>query len=62
MVKQTCPYCGSQNIAEYLYGYPDLDDDELEKQIENKEVILGGCIITDDNPSFHCNDCGMDFS
>ena len=35
MAKQTCPYCGSQNIAEYLYGYPDLDDEELEKQIEN---------------------------
>ena len=62
MVKQTCPYCGSKNIAEYLYGYLDLDDEELEKQVENKEVILGGCIITDDNSSFHCNDCGMDFN
>ena len=34
MVKQICPYCGSQNIAVYLYGYPDLDDEELEKQIK----------------------------
>lgn len=32
--KIKCPYCKSEDIAEYLYGYP-IPDEEMEKNIED---------------------------
>ncbi len=58
--KIKCPYCGSERIAEYLYGLYG-DDDELMKAIEEGEVILAGCIITPNDPDYRCRDCGKDF-
>lgn len=60
--KVVCPYCGSERIAEYLYGLYG-DDDELMKAAENGEVIFAGCIVTIPNqdPDYRCRDCGKDF-
>ncbi len=57
-----CPYCGSTNISEYIYGYPAFDD-EMRKQIESGKIILGGCEIDPSKamPERKCNNCGKDF-
>jgi len=52
-----CVVCKSKKFAEILYGLQSVDD-ELEQAIKKKEIILGGCIITDHDPKWECNDCG----
>ena len=56
----SCPSCASHNIARYLYGMPVMDD-KLEQEIEDNKVILADCCVTEDEPAYHCNDCGKDF-
>lgn len=57
-----CPYCGSTNTAEYIYGLPVLDD-KTREQIKAGELILGGCEIDHNTPmpTNHCNNCKKDF-
>ena len=57
---KNCPFCGSKNIAEYLYGLPCFDE-TLRNDIEAKRIILGGCLVDGSNPRYHCNNCGKDF-
>ena len=45
------PKCKSERIAEIQYGLPHFTT-ELERQIE-----IGGCIISDDSPQWHCSTC-----
>lgn len=51
-----CPECGSAKVASILYGLPDFSD-ELERELNAEEVELGGCIIMDDDPLWHCVEC-----
>jgi hypothetical protein len=53
----TCPECGSERIARILYGLPAFSD-SLRKRLDNNEVVLGGCCITGNDPSWKCIDCG----
>ena len=55
-----CPSCGSTDVAEYLYGFVALDD-ELERQLAEGKIILGGCEISPDAPEHYCNVCGMEW-
>lgn len=55
-----CPYCGSIHVGEYLYGLPAFSE-ELEKEIEEGKVILKGCLVSGNDPGYHCHDCGKDF-
>ena len=55
-----CPYCGSIHVGEYLYGLP-VFSEELEKEIEEGKILLKGCLISDNDPGYHCHDCGKDF-
>ena len=48
-----CPFCGSLNLLEYLYGFPAYDYDK-------EKYILGGCKITDYQPIYMCSDCNKD--
>lgn len=58
--KPVCPYCQSEDVAEYIWGEPCLDED-LFKAIDNGEVVLGGCCVSDHDPQYHCNTCHKDF-
>ena len=51
-----CPNCNKEWIAEILWGYP-ADIESLEDQLSKKEIVLGGCLITDHDPRWECNDC-----
>jgi hypothetical protein len=55
-----CPVCQSKSIAEYLYGMPS-NSGKLRKELEEGKTILGGCCITDQDPSFACQECKTDF-
>ena len=55
--KPSCPNCNSKWVAEIFWGYPGNYNDEMQKQVERKEIILGGCIVTDHDPKWECNNC-----
>ena len=55
-----CPKCKSISIARFYYGLPELTED-LKKKIENKEIVLGGCELSWDNPIYRCNVCSKEF-
>ncbi len=44
-----CPFCGAPAV-EIVYGYPSPD---LFDEAERGDVVLGGCIVDDSNPT-HC--------
>ena len=46
-----CPKCGSTRIAKILYGMPAFSN-KLESEINAGRVILGGCCISDDDPTW----------
>ncbi len=48
-----CPYCDSTELWEYLYGETTYD-------YEKDKYILGGCIITGNEPTHKCKKCGKD--
>ena len=50
-----CPECGKSWIAEIHWGY--LDVKVIEEKLEKKEIVLGGCIVTDHDPKWECNNC-----
>jgi len=51
-----CPSCNCKNIAIIFWGFSG-DMKELEKEIEEKKIVLGGCIVTDHDPKWECTDC-----
>lgn len=54
---KTCPQCGSTRIARILYGLP--DHTALQDDLEHKRIVLGGCLVYDDNPVWRCTECGL---
>ena len=48
-----CPNCG-EKLLKIIYGMP--GPDTIEK-VEQGEVFLGGCMISDSDPVYHCNIC-----
>mgnify|MGYP006435393845 CR=1 FL=1 len=53
-----CPACDSDKILDIVYGYP---AESLDKGAQQGKVILGGCVITGDDPQWQCSKCGTDF-
>ena len=51
-----CPECGKSWIAEIFWGYP-ADIESMEEALDKKEIVLGGCLVTDHDPRWECNDC-----
>ncbi len=52
-----CVSCGSELIP-IVYGLPSPED--FDKEEEGK-FILGGCIVSDDDPHWTCPSCGKQF-
>lgn len=51
-----CPQCGSSSVARILWGLPAFSDD-LQRWLDEGEVVLGGCCLPDALPAWHCNRC-----
>jgi hypothetical protein len=53
-MREICPECGSTiDMREIIYGLPDEPEDAA-------KVILGGCCITDKDPTSTCTKCGWE--
>jgi hypothetical protein len=55
-----CPVCHSTRAACILYGLPDFTP-ELEKELEEGRIVLGGCCIVGDDPKWRCIGCGHEW-
>ncbi|WP_155832695.1 hypothetical protein [Butyrivibrio sp. AE3006] len=62
-----CEKCGSKEITEISYGLPawiTIDepvDPRMEKLIEEKRIVLGGCIRGEESPRYYCRTCRNTF-
>lgn len=50
-----CLYCYQGVLKPIIYGYPSGD------LLTDPNVIIGGCSITLDDPTYACGDCGSYF-
>lgn len=57
MVKK-CPQCQSHKVISIMYGMPTM---EAFEEAEEGKLIIGGCCIDQDSPSYHCQACGHEF-
>ena len=57
---RTCPRCGSREIATILRGEPAYSEG-LEADLEARRVVLGGCMVWDDQPDRSCRTCRLEF-
>jgi hypothetical protein len=53
-----CPNCGSKNVVDIIYGLPTY---ETFLEAEAGKFHLGGCIVTGNDPQWHCNECGNEW-
>ena len=53
-----CPKCG-EKLIDIIYGLPLTEAFEA---AERGEIILGGCCISPESPSYHCKKCFVDYS
>lgn len=53
---RACPACGHKPVANILYGMPAFSK-ELEADMESGKVVLGGCCISEDDPTWECAEC-----
>jgi len=53
-----CPLCAAVEVIPIVRGFPSV---ELFERAEAGEVALGGCVIGQDDPEWHCKSCGKDF-
>jgi hypothetical protein len=60
--KNECPKCHSSNLTEILYGMPGTKDPNFWAKVESGEIVLGGCVIREYNPTHHCRDCHHEFA
>jgi hypothetical protein len=55
-----CPICKSKNTIPILYGYPDYTE-ELQKEVKEGKIMIGGCLWMGDSPTHWCKDCDKGF-
>lgn len=55
-MKHICPNCNSYNIVPIFYGVPQSFE-IFKKQVEHKEIMLGGITQHVDSPTYYCLDC-----
>lgn len=58
--RPACPECGSYGVAAILWGMPAFSE-QLERDLDEGRVVIGGCCVTGVDPEWHCNDCGHEW-
>ena len=54
----SCPACQSGDVVPIAYGLP---MGEGLARAQRGEVMLGGCVVWDESPQWHCRACGAAF-
>jgi transposase-like protein len=49
--KLKCPDCSSDQVKRIVYGLPDFNNFDFEKN------EVGGCCVTGDDPKYKCTSC-----
>ena len=49
-----CPNCRSNNVIPIAYGLPGF---KMQEEAIVGKIHLGGCILEEEAPDFHCNEC-----
>jgi len=49
-----CPACGSRSVVPIVYGFP---ASKLAKDAKNGRIVLGGCSVSEGDPTQTCLDC-----
>ncbi len=57
-VVRRCPTCRSTKVVPIVFGLP---DDETVQRARAGEIVLGGCVVTGDDPHWHCSKCGYEW-
>jgi hypothetical protein len=52
-----CPVCLAPQTVVILWGMPGMDD-ELQRAMDEKRVVIGGCVVSLDDPKWECAECG----
>ena len=60
MPKVRCPECNSTDTTRIVYGLLEPSK-QLEEDLKNNKIHTGGCVISNDDPNRHCNNCEFDF-
>lgn len=60
MARQKCPRCGSRDNATILRGMLAYSAD-LQRRLDERRVVLGGCEVSAADPRWSCNRCGALF-
>jgi len=58
--KTPCPICKGSEVAEIIYGLQTLTP-KLQKAVDRKKIILGGCMIYNGAPRWYCLKCKKDY-
>jgi hypothetical protein len=53
---EKCPCCGSDKIAIICYGLPAFSP-RLREDIKENKIVLGGCCVSEHDPTWKCVDC-----
>ncbi len=53
-----CPACGGGLVARIFRGMPAYDQKLLD-DLDAGRIVLGGCVMTNDDPSWQCTQCGQ---
>lgn len=54
-----CPQCGAPDVVPILYGY--TEDPATLAAVDRGELVLGGCMVTGDDPAWCCRACAHCF-
>ena len=55
-----CFHCGFEPVSELLYGIQEIDE-KLQKDIDERKVLLGGCSIMKNSPKWLCSNCQTEY-
>ncbi|MHB9134612.1 MAG: hypothetical protein ACYDBB_26360 [Armatimonadota bacterium] len=55
---QVCPACKQKSVANILYGMPAFSP-ELDAALKAGTIVLGGCCISGDDPTWRCTKCSQ---
>jgi hypothetical protein len=54
----TCPTCKKAKLVSIVYGLPTSDIGDREAALE---IVLGGCVVTGNDPELECLGCEARF-
>lgn len=52
-----CPDCGG-DLVRIVYGLP---GPELMERVRQREIVLGGCVVSEDSPRWACWECSRKY-